>query len=494
MRSAGGTWYFSSGDIYYHDPLSYTQMKYFFYILILAGLLAPAVHAQAPAARVEEAARWQATARLLSDRVAATGRSPYIRPDLVLHQAYDGTSWVVEGQTIFAYEGIARKEEWTYVRDGEALYNATRITYQVAAADEVAALTEAWDRDAAAFMPVRRELNLFDANQVREGVRSQEWNGTAWVDVERTRYAFTMSPFNIRIISGATTEVWDGTAWTPVERYGLVEEAGDVVETTEAWDGTAWVNAERVRYPGQTLGSLHDLLVKLQDELADYGDLNLALRYIPPQLRQRWDGTAWADAEQVVWEAVQMPGSEPALILHQVWDGDGWVSEARQEILYEQEGSRVRPTQLALQVFGGTWMTVLQETYQYDGAGNLVKAEQQLDVGSGLEDYAWYTIRWKHLATGVEDDETPGAYALSPAYPNPFNPATTLTYRLSAAGPVSVQVYDALGRQVATLFEGMQVAGTHAVTFEAAGLPSGLYLVRLAAPGFQQTRRVTLMK
>ena len=94
----------------------------------------------------------------------------------------------------------------------------------------------------------------------------------------------------------------------------------------------------------------------------------------------------------------------------------------------------------------------------------------------------------------TETNARPSRYALDPAYPNPFNPATVVTYHLAASGPVALRVYDALGRHVATLFEGTQAAGTHTLSFDAAGLPSGHYLVRLEAPDHQQTRLVTLLK
>jgi len=77
------------------------------------------------------------------------------------------------------------------------------------------------------------------------------------------------------------------------------------------------------------------------------------------------------------------------------------------------------------------------------------------------------------------------------AYPNPFNPQATIRYAVPEAGPVTLRVYDVLGRAVATLADGPRAAGTHEAVFEATGLPSGTYVYRLEAA--DQVRNGTLV-
>lgn len=103
--------------------------------------------------------------------------------------------------------------------------------------------------------------------------------------------------------------------------------------------------------------------------------------------------------------------------------------------------------------------------------------------------------------TAVEPgSEQPSAFALEQNYPNPFNPTTQLRFALSESGPVTLRVYDTLGREVATLVEGVMPAGTHVVTWdgsdEAGGrVSSGSYLYRLeAADGTSRSRVMTLLK
>ncbi|RPH95073.1 T9SS C-terminal target domain-containing protein [candidate division KSB1 bacterium] len=89
---------------------------------------------------------------------------------------------------------------------------------------------------------------------------------------------------------------------------------------------------------------------------------------------------------------------------------------------------------------------------------------------------------------------TPNGFALKPNYPNPFNPSTTLTFQVPHASRVTIRVFDMLGRQVTTLLNAPVSAGEHAVTFDGANLPSGVYLAQMHADGFDATQRMVLLK
>jgi uncharacterized protein YigE (DUF2233 family) len=95
--------------------------------------------------------------------------------------------------------------------------------------------------------------------------------------------------------------------------------------------------------------------------------------------------------------------------------------------------------------------------------------------------------------------ELPAGISLEQNYPNPFNPSTTIRYSISEAGPVSVRVYDVLGRLVSTLVDaGQMAAGTHEVTWNADGpdgkVPSGVYFYVLEAGNRHVTRSMVLLK
>ncbi|NNF57228.1 MAG: T9SS type A sorting domain-containing protein, partial [Rhodothermaceae bacterium] len=97
-------------------------------------------------------------------------------------------------------------------------------------------------------------------------------------------------------------------------------------------------------------------------------------------------------------------------------------------------------------------------------------------------------------ATANSVVELPTEPALHTAYPNPFTARATLRYDVAEASPVRVVVYDALGRVVARLVDAAVEPGRYTTTFEANGLASGLYIVRMTAGSFVQTQRLTLVR
>lgn len=85
-------------------------------------------------------------------------------------------------------------------------------------------------------------------------------------------------------------------------------------------------------------------------------------------------------------------------------------------------------------------------------------------------------------------------FSLNQNYPNPFNPETQITYTLANSGKVIIRVFDALGRQVTTLLNAEQSAGTHSLSFNGSRLASGVYFYSLQCGSFMQTKKMLLLK
>jgi hypothetical protein len=102
----------------------------------------------------------------------------------------------------------------------------------------------------------------------------------------------------------------------------------------------------------------------------------------------------------------------------------------------------------------------------------------------------------KDFVVDVENEiETlPTAYALDQNFPNPFNPATKLSYSIPVEGFVSLDVYNSIGQKIATLVNESKIAGTYEVNFNAANLSSGIYFYKLTSGNFTETKKMILMK
>ena len=89
---------------------------------------------------------------------------------------------------------------------------------------------------------------------------------------------------------------------------------------------------------------------------------------------------------------------------------------------------------------------------------------------------------------------TPLEFALRQNYPNPFNPSTEISFTIPKSSQVELSVYNVLGQKVATLVNEIMTAGSHAMTFDASNLASGVYLYRLQAAGLSVTKKMLLVK
>lgn len=96
---------------------------------------------------------------------------------------------------------------------------------------------------------------------------------------------------------------------------------------------------------------------------------------------------------------------------------------------------------------------------------------------------------------GIEAERSViASYRLHQNFPNPFNPATVIRFQLPEEQRVTIRVYDILGREMRMLVDGMRGAGEHQVLFDATGLPTGVYIYRLVAGEFVESRKMQLVR
>jgi hypothetical protein len=100
------------------------------------------------------------------------------------------------------------------------------------------------------------------------------------------------------------------------------------------------------------------------------------------------------------------------------------------------------------------------------------------------------------IPTGVDDNDPvlPASFELAQNYPNPFNPTTTIGFSVATRRHVSLDVFNVLGQEVATLVNEERAPGHYAVTWDGSTMATGVYFYRLRAGEYTATRKMVLVK
>jgi hypothetical protein len=133
-------------------------------------------------------------------------------------------------------------------------------------------------------------------------------------------------------------------------------------------------------------------------------------------------------------------------------------------------------------------IAIMIENYRTGNVWKTVMREKT--ITDGLQRSGFTTV------TDVAEarQTAPKLYTLEQNYPNPFNPTTEIRYNLSKQNLTFLKVYDVLGREIATLVERIQEAGTYAVSFDASHIPSGVYFYTLKSGEFFTVKKMMLLR
>jgi hypothetical protein len=106
------------------------------------------------------------------------------------------------------------------------------------------------------------------------------------------------------------------------------------------------------------------------------------------------------------------------------------------------------------------------------------------------------SIKTADVLTAVKEQNNnlPTDFVLEQNFPNPFNPSTTIEYKIPKLSNVKLVIYNILGREVKTLVDAERSPGQHEVTFDGSRLPSGVYLYRMTAANFTDIKKFILEK
>jgi hypothetical protein len=168
-------------------------------------------------------------------------------------------------------------------------------------------------------------------------------------------------------------------------------------------------------------------------------------------------------------------------VIEWCWDRWGYYTSASQT---DPQGPADGPQR---DLRGGHWgMYATESRVKYRSSG--VTAQRIGNIG-------FRCIRSQQSGTDVKvGNELPQSFGMEQNYPNPFNPSTTISYQLPIQSHVTLKIFDLLGREVATLVNGMEAASYKSVTFDAHSLSSGVYYYRLQAGNYIEVKKLLLIR
>jgi hypothetical protein len=137
-----------------------------------------------------------------------------------------------------------------------------------------------------------------------------------------------------------------------------------------------------------------------------------------------------------------------------------------------------------------------------DGAAGLAAADidgdNLIDIVACGPEAGQVVIYKSMIGTGISQDgissKTPESFRLYQNYPNPFNPITTIKFGLPRSGEIELVLYNLLGKEIASLANGNFEAGYHSVIWDTRDFPSGIYVYRLIAGDYKETKKLILRK
>jgi hypothetical protein len=126
---------------------------------------------------------------------------------------------------------------------------------------------------------------------------------------------------------------------------------------------------------------------------------------------------------------------------------------------------------------------------------NATRYDQHTDelVAEDISDFGEFVFG--NITVNLEEPGgIPVSYRLLQNYPNPFNPSTTFEFSIPVPGMVTLGVYNILGQRIATLVSGNLAAGNHRHFWDAGGITSGVYIYRLQAGEYVESRKLLFLK
>ncbi len=276
---------------------------------------------------------------------------------------------------------------------------------------------------------------------------------------------------------GRGMDVYNNTIWLSTYDAGGVNPA--LVKSTDA--GATWTVLECV-LPGGATYDYRFHSIGFKDELVGYAICRgLSSTQVEYVIKKTDGGATWSDTISVqnIWP-------------HSMADPAGVIPIRGTDVVIAVGGSGASP--YSPRAWRSTDAGTTWTTYELPGWRGFVMNAAFISATKGVAVGTYFAYMFD-LPTAVSDPaDLPTNFTLGQNYPNPFNPATTIPYSLATTANVELNVFDLLGRHVATLVNAVQGPGRYAVPFDASRLSSGVYVYTLRAGAFTESKQLVILK
>ena len=300
----------------------------------------------------------------------------------------------------------------------------------------------------------------------------QVYRNDAWIN----RYKTNLSYNEDCILMSKVEQKWHQDGWQNRKESALEYEGELCVKRTiSKWRDSTWVD-------------------KVLKELSynEHGDKDEKTTY-------KWRDSTWTPKHRVIYsynDNATLSGK-----LFYKWTDSVWVDKSRVSIGYDDNQN---PVQVLLEKkdSSNVWVHVslLENTYSDNGLlTEAVHFKWRDENWLSRKRYEYNYSTGRGIISAGEPTALPKTIALSKAYPNPFNPVTTIRYRLLDANHVRLDIYDMLGNKVRTLVSQKQNAGTKSYQWNATNdlgqsVSAGMYIYTIQAGDFIQSKKIVLLK
>ena len=380
---------------------------------------------------------------LINDEYENISSRTAIDYDTKVVQAWRDSAWVNKSKKVKTYDDngyLSQKDRYKY-RDGE------------------------WSL---------KGMTVFENNDNGdpETTTRQAYRNDAWINRYRTNFSYNDGG----LLMSKVEQKWREDGWRNKKETALTYE-GDlcVTKTISKWRDSTWVD-------------------KVLKELFynENGDRDENITY-------KWRDSTWTPRHRVIYSYNDNAALSEKLVYK--WTDSTWVDKARASVGYDDNQN---PVQILLEKKDSTdaWVYVSLRENTYSDNGLLTET-----VRSKWRDENWlprkryeynYSTDREVLSAGAPA-ALPKKIVLSQAYPNPFNPATTISYHLLEANHVRVDIYDMIGNKVRTLVSQTQNAGTKSYQWNATNdlgqsVSAGMYFYTIQAGEYRDTKKMLFLK